>query len=113
MVEQVNGEYETRDQHMAKYVSLVKLRLGSFVAWRLEHTPRVSNEKAYALATVVASLPIKETLFLLVYYQSESSTSANRVHEIDGTSSWMTPIVLYLSLGELPDSRPKAHKIMV
>ena len=83
------------------------------MSWRLEHTPRDSNEKAYALATVVASLPIKETLFLLVYYQSESSTSTNRVHEIDGISSWMTPIVHYLSSGELPDSRPKAHKILV
>ena len=26
----VNGEYETRDQHMAKYVSLINLQLGSF-----------------------------------------------------------------------------------
>ena len=54
---------------MAKYVSLVKLRLGSFVAWRLKHIPRDSNEEADALAVVVASLPIKETMFLPVYYQ--------------------------------------------
>ena len=30
VVRQVNREYEKRDQHMAKYVSLVKLRLGSY-----------------------------------------------------------------------------------
>ena len=30
VVGQVNGEYETRDQCMAEYVSLVNLRLGSF-----------------------------------------------------------------------------------
>ena len=30
VVSQVNDEYETRDQHMTKYVSLVNLRLGSF-----------------------------------------------------------------------------------
>ena len=35
MVGKVNGEYETRDQCMAKYVSLVKQRLGSFMAWKL------------------------------------------------------------------------------
>ena len=33
VVGQVNGEYETRDQRMTKYVSLINLWLGSFVAW--------------------------------------------------------------------------------
>ena len=28
----VNREYETKDQHMSKYVSLINLRLGSFAA---------------------------------------------------------------------------------
>ena len=32
VVGQVNGEYETRDQRMTEYVSLVNLRLGSFTA---------------------------------------------------------------------------------
>ena len=68
VVEQVNGEYKTRDQRMGKYVSLINLRLGSFVAWRLEHVLRNSNEKADALAIVIVSLLIKETVLLLVYY---------------------------------------------
>ena len=49
---QVNGEYETRNQCMLKYVCLVNLRLEIFSAWKLEHIPRDSNEKADALATV-------------------------------------------------------------
>ena len=113
VVGHVNGKYETRDQCMAKYVSLVKLRLGSFVAWRLEHIPRDSNERADALAAVASSLPIKETVFLPVYYQPKSSTVGNRIHEIGKTSSLMTLIVHYLSSGELSDSRIEAHKILV
>ena len=70
---------------MAKYVSLLNLRLGSFTAWRLEHVPRSSNEKADALAVVVASLPIKETVLLLVYYKLESSVTTNWVNEVDET----------------------------
>ena len=35
VVGQVNTEYESRDPCMAKYVSLVKQRLGSFSAWKL------------------------------------------------------------------------------
>ena len=69
---------------MTKYVSLINLRFGSFVAWRLEHVPRSSNEKVDALAVVAASLPIKETM--LLYYQPESSITTNWVNEIDETS---------------------------
>ena len=60
-----------RDQAKNKYVCLVKLRLESFVPWKLGHIPRGSNEKADALAAVVASLPTKETVLLPVYYQPE------------------------------------------
>ena len=68
---------------MAKYVCLVKLQLESSAAWKLEHISRSSNEKTDAFATVAASLPIKETVLLPVYYQLESSIVANRVNEIE------------------------------
>ena len=83
------------------------------MAWRLEHISRDLNKKADSLATVATSLIIEETVFLLVYYQSESSTAANRVNEIDWISSWMTLIVYYLSSGELSDSRTEAYKVLV
>ena len=54
---------------MKKYVSLVKQRLGSFSAWKLKHIPKDCNEKVDALASVAASLPMTETVFLLIYYQ--------------------------------------------
>ena len=99
---------------MAKYMSLINLRLGSFIAWQLEHVPRSSNEKADALAAVITSLPIKETLLLLVYYHSESSITTNWVNEVNETGpSWMTPVPCYLSSKELPDNRAEAHKIQV
>ena len=52
---------------MTTYVSLINLRLGSFVAWGLEYVSRSSNEKEDALAAIVASLLIKETMLLPVY----------------------------------------------
>ena len=55
VVGQVNVEYESRDPRMAKYVSLVKQRLGNFSSWKLEHILRDCNEKAEALAAIVAS----------------------------------------------------------
>ena len=114
VVGQVNGEYETRDQRMTKYVSLVNQQLGNFVAWQLKHVLRDLNDKADALAAVAASLPIKETVLLPIYYQPELSITTNRVNEIDkACPSWMTPIVHYLNSGELSDNRAEAHKIQV
>ena len=87
---------------MAKYVSLVKQRLGSFSAWKLEHIPRDCNEKADALAAVVASLPMIETMFMPIYYQPDSSIGTMRVSQVDEVSpSWMDPIVQYINMGEL------------
>ena len=114
VVGQVNREYETRDHRMTKYVSLVNLRLRNFMAWPLEHVSRDSNKKVDALAAMAASLPIKETMLPSIYYQPESSITANRVNEIDEVRpSWMTPIVRYLSSRELPDNIAEYHKIQV
>ena len=77
VVGQVNGEYETRDQRMVKYASLVKQRLESFVAWKLEHILRDLNEKVDTLVAVAASFPIKEIIFLTVYLQPASSITTN------------------------------------
>ena len=93
VVGQVNGEYETRDQSMARYIGLVKQRLGNFSAWKLEHIPRDSNERAVALAVVVASISIKETIFFPIYYQLASFITTDRVSQIDESgSSWLTPL---------------------
>ena len=54
---------------MVKCVSRVKQRLSSFPVWKLEHVPKDSNEKVDALASMTASLPITETIFMPIYYQ--------------------------------------------
>ena len=114
VVGQVNEEYELRDLRMAKYVSLVKQRLGRFSSWKLEHIPRDCNEKADALAVVAAPLPITETVFLPIYYQLDSSIITTRVSQVDEVSpSWMDPIVQYINTGELLNERNKAHKIQI
>ena len=83
VVGQLNAEYESRDPRMVKYVTLVKQRLTSFSAWKLEHVSRDCNERADALADVAASLPITETIFLPIYYQSGSSIAIVQVSQVD------------------------------
>ena len=93
VVGQVNTEYESRDPRMAKYVTLVKQRLGSFSAWKIEHIPRDYNEKADALVVVAASLLITDTIFLPIYYQPDSSIATIQVSRVGKTPpSWIDPI---------------------
>ena len=114
VVGQINREYEMRDQRMARYMGLIKQRLGNFAAWKLEHIPRDSNERADALTVAVASILIEETIFLSIYYQPTSSITTDQVSQIEESgSSWLIPILHYLSTGELPSNRTEAHKVQV
>ena len=76
---------------MARYMGLIKQQLWSFTAWKLEHIPRDSNERVDTLAVVAASVPIKETVFLPIYYQPTSSIITDRVSLDD----------FYIALSEL------------
>ena len=99
---------------MARYMGLVKQRPGNFATWKLEHIPRDSNERAYALAVVATSILIKEIVFLPIYYQTTSSIATDRVSQVDKTSSsWLTPILHYLSSRELLNNKAEAHKVQV
>ena len=113
-VGQVNSEFESREPRMEKYASLVKQKLSTLSAWKLEHVPRDCNERADALAVVAASLPIKETIYLLIYYQLGSSILHTKVSQIEEVPpSWMDPLRLYIATGELPNDRGMAHKIQI
>ena len=97
---------------MEKYVSRVKQRLSSFPTWKLEHISRNSNEKENALTSVAAFLLIIEHILLLMYYQTTSSIASPQINQVDkDLPSWMDPITLYLSTGQLPSERDKAHKL--
>ena len=114
VVGQVNAEFESRDPRMAKYASLVKQKLDTLSAWKLEHAPRDCNERVDALAIVVASLSIREIIFLPIYYQPDSSILRAQVSQIEEVPPfWMDPIRLYLATGELPNDRGQAHKVQI
>ena len=99
---------------MEKSIPWVKQRLISFSAWKLEHIPRNSNEKANALAPVATSLLITEHILLPIYYQPASSIASPQINQVDeDPPSWMDPITLYLSTGQLRSERDKAHKLQV
>ena len=114
VVGQVNAEFESREPRMAKIVSLVRQKLSTFSTWKLEHVPRDRNERADALAFVAASFPVRETIYLPIYYKPDSFILHTQISQIKETPpSWMDPIRLYIATGELPYDRVRAHKIQI
>ena len=114
VVGQVNAEFKSREPRMTKYSSLVKHKLSTLSAWKLEHVPRDRNERVDALTAVAASFPIKEIIYLPIYYQLGSSILHTQVSQIEEVPpSWMDPIRLYIATGELPNDRGRAHKIQI
>ena len=114
VVGQVNAEFESRDPRMAKYASLVKQKLNTLSAWKLELVPWDCNEMVDSLAVVAAPLSIREIVSLPIYYQQYSSILHAQVSQIEEVPpSWMDPIRLYIATGELPNDRDKAHKVRI
>ena len=114
VVGQINEEFESREPRMTKYASLSKQKLKTLTAWKLEHIPRDHNERADAVATIAASLPVKETIYLPIYYKPDSSILHDRVSQLqEAPPSWMDPIILYITTRELPDDKSRAHKIQI
>ena len=59
-------------------------------------------------------LPLTETIFFPIYYQPTTSIGSPQINQVDeNPPSWMDPISLYLSTGQLPSERDKAHKLQV
>ena len=114
VVGKVNAEFEFREPRMAKYVSLVRQKLSTFSTWKLEHVPRDRNERVDALAAVTAYFPVREMIYLPIYYKPDSFILHTQISQIkEAPPSWMDPIRLYITIGELPDDRIRAHKIQI
>lgn len=69
---QIQREYEVKDEHMARYLTLVQADLAKLSEWVVERVPQTENLKVDALARIVTSLPIKEIVLLPIYLQATS-----------------------------------------
>ena len=60
---------------MARYLTKVRNTLQRFTEWTIKKIKRTENGRADALASIAASLPIKEVILLPVYVQTNPSVT--------------------------------------
>ena len=110
VVGQVNGEYEAKEDRMAKYLSLVKNIMRGFDKVVLVQMPREQNTKADILEKLASS---EEAINQQIEVQYSPRHTEEEMNLIDVNNSWMTPITKYLEEGTLPTDVIEARKLKV
>ena len=99
VISQVKGEFEARDDTMAKYVRLVRVVMTQFNECHVEHIPMEENAKADALSKF-ASSEIEESSGS-VYFRvlKTRSVDVKLVAPIRLGMSWINPIKAHIQTG--------------
>ncbi|XP_021773363.1 uncharacterized protein LOC110737311 [Chenopodium quinoa] len=105
MVNQVNGEYATKDARMIAYLEVTKKLIKEFKEFKIDQVPRNLNTEADALANLGSNInPEEFGAIPLVHVLSpaiekESTVSVYKVQEnptVKEGNSWTTPLKEYL-----------------
>jgi ribonuclease HI len=110
IVGQVNGEYEAKEDRMAKYLSLVKNIMRWFDEVILDQIPREQNTEADNLAKLASS---EEAINQQIEVQYSPSHTEEEMNPMNVNDSWMTSITKYLEEGTLPTDLVEARKLKV
>ena len=114
IVRKIQKEYETKDERMAHYLTMVGDSLKKLDEWMIRQVPRKKNLKVNAMAGIVATLPIREVVMMPIYLQvSPSSTLEQVFNSVEANLSWMHDIVKYLRMEELLEDEKHAHKVCI
>ncbi|XP_022007659.1 uncharacterized protein LOC110906908 [Helianthus annuus] len=106
---QVNETYEAKDESMAKYLAKTKELIASFDNVTLHHVHRGKNQIADALSKLATSGMEKE---VKVETLQMPSIEPRDVFAVTAEEPWWyTPILKFLTKGELPPARGEAQKI--
>ncbi|XP_022026370.1 uncharacterized protein LOC110927055 [Helianthus annuus] len=109
---QINGQYEAKGDVMALYLSQAKTLLQTFYCYKVHHINRSENKPADALSKLASTSFQHLAKDVRMEVLSNPSVPLREVSVIQtGTTSWMTPIIMYLQSGILPENKAEARKI--
>ena len=114
VINQVNGEFEAKDERMQGYLSQVKCLQSEFDSFNLLHIPRNGNAHADSLSMLTTSLARDLSRVILIedlYKPIETRRETAQIHQIRVWPSWMDSIIQFLKEDILPKERIEADKI--
>ncbi|XP_024028926.1 uncharacterized protein LOC112093843 [Morus notabilis] len=112
VVNQVKGQYQTRDEKMAAYLEKVKEALEKLTAYDIQQVPRAENSNADALPRLATSKDAELLKLVPVEVLKDPSTEGKlEVMSMSHQPSWKDPIIRYLLDGELPEDKQQAKRL--
>ena len=109
---QVNGDYECKNERMQRYLDQVRQRVSDLKA-KVVQIPRGENEQADRLAKAASGEHMITPDNVLSFVQFYPLIDPDDVWEIGSENNWTTPLVSYLKNGVLPDEKEAARKLKV
>ncbi|XP_074324263.1 uncharacterized protein LOC141661179 [Apium graveolens] len=113
VVSQVKGEFEARDETMAKYACLVRVVMTQFDECHAEHISREENAKADALSKFTSSNIEESSGSVYFRVLKTRSIYVKLVAPIRLGGSWIDHIKAHLQTGWLPSDVMEARKLSV
>ncbi|XP_071909636.1 uncharacterized protein [Coffea arabica] len=111
VVRQVLGEYEAKDETMQRYLSKVHQLTAYFKSFEIQKIPRSQNKRADALSWLASTSFSDLNKTVLVEVLSEPGYVEEMACPVHSEDIWMTPFILFLSQGTLPEDRAEARRI--
>ncbi|GAV56653.1 RVT_3 domain-containing protein [Cephalotus follicularis] len=110
----VSGEYEAREDSMAKYLSHLQSLKSAFQVLRVLKVPRAENTLADRLSKLVIVEELQKNQTMLMDYLDRPTISEVDVMDIDAPQepNWMTPFINCLRNGILPEDPSEARKLV-
>ncbi|XP_022004330.1 uncharacterized protein LOC110901874 [Helianthus annuus] len=109
---QVNGRYDAEGEAMALYLEQARMLINQFQTFKVNHINRSENKHADALSKLAATSFKHLAKEVRIEVLSNPSIHLKQVSVIEmGNPSWMSPIILYLQHGKLPEGKAEARKI--
>ena len=114
IVNQLTREYMAKDERMIAYLDLAKNLLKSFREFNIDRVGREHNGHADSLAGLASSVApdFRKTITVEVQdFLSVAENGQGSICQIEMVSSWMDPILDYLSKDILPANQKEAAKV--
>ncbi|XP_052197247.1 uncharacterized protein LOC127804425 [Diospyros lotus] len=112
VVQQVNGEYEARESHMATYLAMARELIARFQSIKVEYVPRAMNTKANMLSQIAPfSFPKSSRQIRIDSLPQKSIEEFANQLCVEHEPSWVDPLLLYLKEEKLSKDDSEAQKV--
>ena len=109
---QVNGDFQAKEDHMAAYLQEVKGLAREFDSFKVNQIPRDENAEADNLAKLASGFDFQNPKRLPIEWLEKSSINVTAtVNTIGEADNWTSPLVRYITSGQLPQDKNEGRRV--